>query len=114
MTGFGGAADGAGISSVGAIGGSVVSGEVGTYEQLAASVGALVDRKQVEYGDSFHKAEAIIKVLWPEGIPPEAYVDALAVIRLIDKLFRIANGKQGDEDPWWDIAGYALLGAMPK
>ncbi|MDD3655053.1 MAG: hypothetical protein PHO01_12915 [Desulfotomaculaceae bacterium] len=24
---------------------------------------------------------------------------------------RVANGKQGSEDPWQDIAGYGLLGA---
>ena len=34
----------------------------------------------------------------------------LGVIRVVDKLFRVANGKQGSEDPWQDIAGYGLLG----
>ncbi|MDI9468233.1 MAG: hypothetical protein QM343_10185 [Bacillota bacterium] len=29
---------------------------------------------------------------------------------VVDKLFRVAHGKQGDEDPWQDIAGYGLLG----
>lgn len=29
---------------------------------------------------------------------------------MVDKLFRVAHGKQGDEDPWQDIAGYGLLG----
>ncbi len=85
----------------------------GAYEALGRSIGAMVDRKQVEYGDSFHRCEAIIRVLWPDGIPVESYVDALAVVRVIDKLFRIAAGKRGDENPWADIAGYGLLGAMP-
>lgn len=32
------------------------------------------------------------------------------MVRVVDKLFRVAHGKQGDEDPWQDIAGYGLLG----
>ena len=83
----------------------------GRYEERGRALGALVDRKQREYGDSFHRSEAIIRALWPNGIPVEAYTDALAVVRVIDKLFRVAAGKQGDEDPWRDIAGYGLLGA---
>lgn len=84
----------------------------GRYEAMAREIGALVDRKQKEYGDSFHRCESIMRALWPDGIPPTAYVDALAVVRVIDKLFRIAAGKQGDENPWRDISGYGLLGAM--
>lgn len=83
----------------------------GRYETIGREIGALVDRKQVEYGDSFHRCETIIRTLWPDGIPPEAYVDALAVVRVVDKLFRIAAGKRGSEDPWRDIAGYGLLGS---
>lgn len=86
-------------------------GAPGPYEGRGRALGALVDRKQREYGDSFHRCEVIIRALWPDGIPPAAYTDALAVVRVIDKLFRIAAGKRGEEDPWQDIAGYGLLGA---
>jgi hypothetical protein len=52
-----------------------------------------------------------LSVLYPSGIKPEQYTDALAIIRVIDKLFRIANNKDAfAESPWRDIAGYALLG----
>jgi hypothetical protein len=52
-----------------------------------------------------------LSVLYPSGIKPEQYTDALAIIRVIDKLFRIANNKDAfSESPWRDIAGYALLG----
>ena len=81
-----------------------------TYADRGRAIGAMVDRKQREYGDSYHRAEGVIRALWPDGIPVESYMDALAVVRVIDKLFRIAAGKQGDEDPWKDIAGYGLLG----
>lgn len=83
----------------------------GAYEARGRALGALVDRKQREYGDSFHRSVRIIEVLWPDGIPPSAYQDALALIRVIDKLFRVAAGKIGDENPWRDIAGYSLLSA---
>jgi hypothetical protein len=34
----------------------------------------------------------------------------LAVTRIIDKLFRIATDEKAfSEDPWADIAGYAIL-----
>jgi hypothetical protein len=34
----------------------------------------------------------------------------LTVVRILDKLFRIANSKDAfNEDPWFDIAGYAIL-----
>ena len=83
---------------------------VGKYEALGESIGALVDRKNKQYGDAFNRGDSILKVLYPDGVRPEQYRDMLGVIRVVDKLFRVANGKQGSEDPWQDIAGYGLLG----
>ena len=83
---------------------------VGKYEALGESIGALVDQKNKQYGDAFNRSGSILEVLYPDGIRPEQYRDMLGVIRVVDKLFRIANGKQGSEDPWQDIAGYGLLG----
>ena len=35
----------------------------------------------------------------------------LAITRVVDKLFRIANKKDAfGENPWQDIAGYGILG----
>lgn len=80
------------------------------YESLGASVGRLVAAKQAAYGNSFSKSGAILRALYPEGIAPEQYDDVLALTRMIDKFFRIANGNQGGEDAWQDLAGYSLLG----
>ena len=56
-------------------------------------------------------SQEIIKVLYPNGIQPKQYRDMLAIVRVIDKLFRIANNKDAfGESPWRDIAGYSLLG----
>lgn len=80
------------------------------YEELGRNIGALIQEKQQSYGDSFHKSGEVMKQLFPNGIPPESYVDALALVRIIDKLFRLATdpGYNG-ENSWGDIAGYALL-----
>lgn len=85
------------------------------YVQEALNLAELVTKKQVAYGDSFGQADRIIQVLYPKGIMPEQYGDALAVIRVIDKLFRIANKKYAlAENPWQDIAGYALLSLVQQ
>ena len=53
----------------------------------------------------------ILETLYPNGIQPEQYLDLLAIVRVIDKLFRVANKKDAfGESPWRDICGYAILG----
>ena len=81
------------------------------YEEIACSIGSLVGEKNVAYGDSFGQSSKILEVLYPEGIKPAQYRDALAITRVIDKLFRLANKKDAfGESPWRDICGYAILG----
>lgn len=81
------------------------------YQDYAKEIAQLVEVKQNAYGDSFGKSGEIIKILYPNGISHEQMTDALAVIRVIDKLFRIANRKEAfGENPWADIVGYGLLG----
>lgn len=80
------------------------------YEKLGRDIGRLIVEKQKAYGDSFHKSGKVMEQLFPKGIPPESYVDALAIVRIIDKLFRLATDPNwGGESPWGDIAGYSLL-----
>lgn len=81
-----------------------------SYKTKGTEIGALVDLKNKQYGDSFNRAGEILKILYPDGVKPDQYKDLLAVARVLDKLFRVAHGKQGNEDPWQDIAGYGLLG----
>jgi hypothetical protein len=82
-----------------------------TYEEIATKIGKLVDEKNTAYGNSFAESYKILSILYPNGIPPEKYTDALAIIRVIDKLFRIATDRDAfGETPWKDIAGYAILG----
>lgn len=80
------------------------------YADTGEAIGALVDRKNRAYGDSFSRAGEIIKILYPNGIKPEQYSDMLAMIRVIDKLFRIATDNDPfGENAWQDIAGYCIL-----
>lgn len=81
------------------------------YRQIAEGIGRLVQEKNEAYGDSFGQSCRILEVLYPYGIAPAQYRDALAITRVIDKLFRLSNKKDAfGESPWRDIAGYALLG----
>jgi len=84
-----------------------------TYEEVARTIGALVDDKNKAYGSSFTHSGAILKVLYPNGITLDKYDDLLCMVRVIDKLFRIAtnNDDAFNESPWQDIAGYGILKA---
>jgi hypothetical protein len=84
------------------------------YEALGTEIGKLVDTKQEAYGDSFNRSGDVLRSLYPQGIKPDQYDDALAIVRIVDKLFRIATHGDKDpmkESPFSDIAGYGLLGA---
>ncbi len=81
-----------------------------TYSEIGKEIGLLVEEKQAAYGDSFGKSGAIMRILYPSGISLEKMDDALTVVRVLDKLFRIATDRDAlGESPWRDIAGYALL-----
>lgn len=80
------------------------------YTMIAAEVAATVERKQAAYGGSFGKSGAIMAILYPAGVPVEQLDDALTIVRVLDKLFRVATDRDAlEENPWGDIAGYALL-----
>ena len=82
------------------------------YESIGQEIGRLVDEKQAAYGDSFGKAGAVMRILYPDGISLDQLDDALCVVRILDKLFRIATDRDAlGESPYRDVAGYGLLGA---
>jgi hypothetical protein len=84
---------------------------MGKYEDLAKRVGALVDEKNKAYGNSFDAAGDFLRLLWPEGCPPEQFDDLLAMARIFDKMKRIATDRDAfGESPYQDIAGYGILG----
>lgn len=83
-----------------------------SYEQMGAEIGRLVSDKQRAYGDSFGKSGTVMRILYPEGISLDQLDDALSVVRVIDKLFRIATDRDAfGESPWRDVVGYGLRAA---
>lgn len=87
--------------------------KAGKYQELGDQIGALVDDKNAAYGDAFSKCGEFLKLLFPNGIKPEQYSDALCLVRVFDKQMMIATRKDAfGESPYKDIAGYGLLGAM--
>jgi hypothetical protein len=83
------------------------------FNTTAAEIGALVTAKNEAYGDSFAKCGEFLRLLYPEGITPPQYDDALAMVRIFDKQMRIATRKDAfGESPYRDIAGYGILGAV--
>ena len=81
------------------------------FEELATKIGALVDEKNAAYGNSFDQAGEFLRLLYPQGITPDKYGDMLCVVRIFDKLKRIATKKDAfGESPFQDIVGYGLLG----
>ena len=91
---------------------------VDEYAMLGREIGVLVSQKQAAYGDSFGRSGAVLRALYPDGIPSGGMDDLLTITRMVDKLFRIATaGGQpdpGGEDPWMDIVGYALLAIVRR
>ncbi len=89
--------------------------KAGDFQVLGMSVGQLVDSKQKQYGRSVQKSGKILETLFPNGIRPHQYDDMLLIVRMLDKLSRLAqrgeDGKDlGGESPYRDLAGYSLLG----
>lgn len=84
---------------------------MGKFKTLANRVGDLVDQKNAAYGNSFGEAGAFLKILYPNGIQPDQYTDMLCIVRIFDKMKRIATKKNAfGESPYQDIVGYGLLG----
>jgi len=81
-----------------------------TYANRGRRIGEMVDIKNAAYGDSFNLSGEVLQRIYPHGIKPEQYRDALAVVRIVDKLFRIGARKDAfGESPYDDIAGYAIV-----
>lgn len=64
-----------------------------TFSELGCQIGKLVDEKNAAYGNSFAKCGDFLKLLYPDGIRPDQYEDALCLVRIFDKQMRIATDK---------------------
>ena len=81
------------------------------FQELGTELGELVAEKNIAYGNSFVTTADVMKVDYPDGIPPNQYINALLLVRIFDKTLRISNGGEiPGESPFKDIAGYGLCG----
>ena len=80
------------------------------YEEKALEIAQLVGTKNKAYGDSLSKIGQILELLYGNSISKERYNDLHIVVRILDKLSRIASGDKEafEEDPFEDICGYSL------
>ena len=80
-------------------------------EVIARDVAGIVREKNRGYGSAFQKVSHILSILFPNGIPTSKYHDVAILIRVLDKICRIAtaNDKDVKKDAWLDIVGYGFL-----
>ena len=85
--------------------------ERSSVRSIASDVAIIVEEKNKDYGSAFQKVSEILTILFPNGIPVNKYHDVAILIRVLDKVCRIANANSKDvkKDAWLDICGYALL-----
>lgn len=81
------------------------------FEKIGTDIGKLLNRKNKDYGNAFVDVQQFMLLMFPNGIPIEKYIHALAITRIFDKMKRIVNVKNEEdiENPYEDIAGYAIL-----
>jgi hypothetical protein len=73
----------------------------------------LLTAKDAAYGSAFSQCGEFLRLLYPDGLRPEQYDDALCLVRIFDKAKRIATRKDAyGESPYQDLAGYAVLGLV--
>lgn len=82
------------------------------FKQIAKEIGEITAEKNEAYGDAATGVAEIMLILYPDGVLSGDYGDQLLLVRILDKVCRIARGDKGSfgESPYRDIAGYAILG----
>lgn len=88
-----------------------VKENVKSFADLGAEIGNLVEEKSKAYGD-WNVPGQMLRLLYPEGVKTEQVDDMLTIVRILDKIRRIATKKDAfGESPYRDIIGYAMQGA---
>jgi len=82
--------------------------EKSRFEIIAEQVGKVVTEKNKAYGNSFEESQQFLKILYPNGVPVESYGDMLCIVRIFDKLKRIATNKDNIENAYEDLTGIAF------
>ena len=80
------------------------------FHKIASDIATLLEQKNLAYGDAFAKTTQILELLYPEGIKVDQYKDIHVIVRMLDKISRIARDNDPlGESPYQDLAGYCIL-----
>jgi hypothetical protein len=80
------------------------------FKKITDDLAAILSTKDEAYGNAFDKTTQILSLLYPNGIKVEQYKDLHVIIRMLDKISRIARDNDPlGESPYMDIAGYSIL-----
>jgi hypothetical protein len=80
------------------------------FKKITDDLATILSIKDEAYGNAFDKTTHILSLLYPNGIKVEQYKDLHVVIRMLDKISRIARDNDPlGESPYMDIAGYSIL-----
>lgn len=78
------------------------------YLNIANNIVQLLTEKEKAYGNAYANLPKILETLYPNGVQVKDYDKLLYIVRVLDKINRIANN-DNTEDPFQDICGYSLL-----
>jgi hypothetical protein len=80
------------------------------FKKITDDLASILSIKDEAYGNAFDKTTQILSLLYPNGIRVEQYKDLHVIIRMLDKISRIARDNDPlGESPYMDIAGYSIL-----
>lgn len=80
------------------------------FKKITDDLAQILSIKDEAYGNAFDKTTQILSLLYPNGIKVEQYKDLHVIIRMLDKISRIARDNDPlGESPYMDIAGYSVL-----
>ncbi len=79
------------------------------FKEIAKEMGEFVTEKNKAYGNSFEECEKFLYMLFPVKIPIKHYGNILCIVRMFDKLKKIAADRDTfQENPFDDLVGIAL------
>lgn len=78
------------------------------FENVAKQIVDSVKAAERETGNCFTKSTEVIRILFPAGIPPGKEQEVASMLRIIDKMFRIANNPGSTATEWQVLSAYAL------
>lgn len=80
-----------------------------SYNKIAKEVADIVEQKNKTYGNAAGECNLFLELLYPDGVSVKDYKNMLFLVRLWDKIKRIATDKDAfGEEPEKDIIGYCL------